>query len=74
MQVLMKKDLEDFKLWLEEQGIAYRLGKGQWQVLQVDSGDFGFQVLFCSKHTEWKHFTSNDKLCPTIERFYESRA
>lgn len=36
---LHKSKLDDFKAWLDAQGIEHRPGKGDWQVLQVRSRD-----------------------------------
>lgn len=73
MQVLLKKDLEAFKQWLDANDIAHRPGKGEWQIMQVYVEGHGFQVLFTNKRPQ-AHYTSNDKLCSTIARFYHASA
>lgn len=64
--------LEPFKAWLQEQGIAYRAGKGDWQVLQVQTPRFGWQVVF-SRADMPEHYSVNEKLMPTVRKFLESR-
>lgn len=68
---LHKTKLEAFKAWLDMQGIGYRPGKGDWQVLQVLTNK-GWQVIF-SRLDMPEHFTVGDDLMPLVRRFLESK-
>jgi len=70
--LLKKCHLELFKAWLDKEGVAYRPGKGEYQVLQVFTPTDGFQVLFIKKGYE-EYYTHNEKLQPTITRFYNEQ-
>jgi hypothetical protein len=67
--------LEPFKKWLEARGIPHRLGKGDYQVLQVLVGtknneeDWG--VVFSRKDMT-EYFSLNEKLIPIVQRFIAS--
>ena len=60
--------LEDFKTWLAFEGIAHRPGKGDWQVLQVETPQHGWQVVFARADMP-EHFTINEKLMPLVRAF-----
>lgn len=66
--LLHKTKLEEFKSWCLANNIATRPGKGLWQVLQVHTEEFGWQVIF-DKLDSPEHFTINEKLIPTVKRF-----
>jgi hypothetical protein len=66
------KHLEPFKEWLQDQGIAYRPGKGAFQVLQVCVPDHGYQVVFLRLDMP-EHYTVNQKLLPIVQEFIRSR-
>jgi hypothetical protein len=68
--LLHKSKLEDFKSWLDAEGIQHRAGKGSYQVLQVMTHK-GWQVVF-DKHTD-EHFTVNEVLVPIVTRFIRSK-
>lgn len=68
--LLKKKHLADFKDWLEAKGIAYRDGKGEYQVMQILTETDGWQVVFWRKSMQ-DYYTANDKLQPIIEAFYK---
>ena len=60
------KDIEAFKVWLDKFGIAHRPGKGEWEVLQVLTADFGYRVIHKNKHGR---LTVSDKLDSIVEDF-----
>jgi hypothetical protein len=64
--------LEPFKEWLVRQGIAYRPGKGNYQVLQVNTPEHGFQVIF-SREDMPEHYTVAGKLLPLVMQFLNER-
>ena len=61
------KHLEPFKIWLEDNEIPWRKGKGDWQVLQVYTNN-GWQVLY-SRLDMPEHYTVQDKLMPIVRKF-----
>jgi hypothetical protein len=69
---LHKTHLEEFKEWLETTGVAWRAGKGDYQVLQVLTQADGWQVVF-RKNSMPEHFSVNEKLMPLVREFYRSR-
>ena len=69
--LLHKTKLEEFKAWLDSKGIQHRPGKGDWQVLQVQTTNFGWQVVFEKKDMP-EHFTVNDKLVSVVREFINS--
>jgi hypothetical protein len=66
--LLHKTKLEEFKAWLDKEGIQHRPGKGDWQVLQVCTPENGFQVVF-SQLKMPEYYSLNEKLEPTVLRF-----
>ena len=62
------KKLEDFKNYLNDHGIAYRAGKGAWQVLQVLTPKHGWQCVF-ERGDMPEHYTVQDKLMPIVRHF-----
>ena len=69
---LHKTKLEEFKAWLNDEGLAHRPGKGEWQALQVQTPDAGWQVVFL-KASMPEHFSVNEKLMPLVRRFIAAR-
>lgn len=66
--------LEAFKEWLNDNGMAYRPGKGPFQALQVQTATSGWQVIY-SRNDMPEHYTIGDKLTPLVRRFLnESKA
>lgn len=60
--------LEAFKVWLQDNDFDYRPGKGEYQVLQVQTKRHGWQVVF--KRADMpEHYSINDKLYPIVKRF-----
>ncbi len=62
------KKLDAFKHWLDENGFAYRAGKGEYQVLQVQTDRDGWQVIF-RRNDMPEHYSVNDKLMYLVQRF-----
>ena len=69
---LHRTHLEEFKQFLIDSGIAYRDGKGPYQVLQVQTEQNGWQVIF-RKNNMPEHFSVNSALMPIISLFYKLR-
>lgn len=66
---LHKTHLDDFKYWLREiKQIPYRDGKGEYQVMQVLTANYGWQVVF-RKAEMPEHFSVNEKLVPIVNEF-----
>lgn len=65
--------LEDFKSWLKDQKIPYRDGKGEYQVIQVKTIKFGWQVVYRRKEAT-EHYSINAKLVSTVEKFLRSQS
>jgi len=66
---LHKTHLEEFKQFLMSEGIAYREGKGQYQIMQAQTQDAGWQAVFI-KNEMPEHYSVNSKLMPTVNLFY----
>lgn len=64
--------LESFKEWLQENKIPYRPGKGEWQVLQVKTPKYGWQVIYSRKEMR-EHYSLNSRLVGTVEKFLRSQ-
>lgn len=62
------EELEEFKAYLDKFGIAHRPGKGEWEVLQVMTADFGWRVIHKNKHGR---LTVSEKLADIEEAFDE---
>lgn len=60
--------VEAFKLWLDRKNIAYRDGKGDYELLQVNTPNFGWQKLY-RRHDMSEHITVQDKLVPLVKTF-----
>ena len=67
--------LEAFKIWCAENGIAYRDGKGEWQVLQVQVKSKKFNGWACIyKRADMpEHYTVQDQLIRYVKGFLASR-
>ena len=70
-QLLHVSKLEDFKKWLRENKIPFRNGKGEWQVIQVKTAKYGWQVVYRRKEMP-EHFSLNARLVSTVEKFIRS--
>jgi hypothetical protein len=60
--------LEDFKVWLTKRSIKFREGKGFYQVLQVETLNYGYQCIF-SRQDMPEHYSVQDKLMPLVHKF-----
>lgn len=65
--------LDDFKKWLTNQGIRYRPEKGDYQVLQVLTPEYGWQVIF-RKVDMPEHYVIQDKLESLVRRFINEQS
>lgn len=59
--------LDDFKGWLQSKNFSYRSGKGDWEVLQVDTGKVWAKIYRRADMPE--HFTVQDVLMPIVRAF-----
>lgn len=59
--------LENFKLWMDRNGIDHRPPKGDYQVLQVRVGT-GWQVIYQTERAT-EHFTVPKTLVSMVNRF-----
>ena len=69
---LHKSKLEDFKEYLNSRGVAYRPGKGTWQVLQVLTSKSGWQCIY-SKAAMPEHYVVQNKLLPLVWGYLEEK-
>jgi hypothetical protein len=60
--------LDAFKAYLNDQEIAHRPGKGEYQVLQVLTELFGWKCIY-RKLEMPEHYSLDDKLVPLVYRF-----
>lgn len=70
--LLHRTKIDEFKAWLDRQGISTRPGKGQWQLFQVLTPEDGWQVVFDQINSE--HVSVNEKLVPIVQGFLATRA
>lgn len=68
--LLHKSKLDALKDWLDSKSIAYRPGKGDWQVLQILTPDHGWQVVF-DRLDSPEHYSLNEKLTKLVREFIE---
>ena len=66
--LLHKNKLVDFIIYLEENSIEHRDGKGSYQVLQVNVPGRGWQAVF-SKNNMPEHYTVNVGLEQLVRNF-----
>lgn len=66
--LLHKTKLEAFKVWLDDQNIAHRPGRGDWQALQVHHPLHGWQVLY-ERAEMPEHLTVAQKLVGLVWQF-----
>jgi hypothetical protein len=66
--LLHKTRLNDFKFFLDDKGLAYRQGKGTYQVLQVQHPVLGWQSIY-EKLEAPEHYSVPDKLIPLVMEF-----
>lgn len=65
--LLHKSKMEDFKAWLTVNSINHRPGRGDWQILQVQTLD-GWQVIYERAHMP-EHVTVPEPLTNIVLRF-----
>lgn len=66
------KHLDTFKTWLDVKGIAYRPGKGEYQVLQVLTRYHGWQVVY-RRNDMPEHYTINNGLKGLVRLFLREK-
>lgn len=66
--LLHKTKLQEFKKFLDAEGIAYRPGKGDYQVLQVEHPEHGWVVIYEKLHSP-EHFSIPWKMVGLVEKF-----
>jgi adenylate kinase family enzyme len=71
-RTLHKTQLDEFKKYLADRGIAFRDGKGQYQVLQVMTLSEGWGCVY-ERNDMKEHFTVQDKLNPIVIGFYSEK-
>ena len=69
---LHKNKLADFKEYLDNNGTAYRPGKGIWQVLQVLTPNAGWQCIY-ERMDMPEHYTVQDRLMPIVFSFLKRK-
>lgn len=70
--LLHKTKLEDFKVWLDAEGIRHRPGKGDWQILQVcKDGKQWFSVF--ERFVMPEHYSTDRRLDGLVAKFCRSR-
>lgn len=74
--LLHKSKLQDFRLWLAQQGIAFREGRGEYQVMQVQAvgGLHGrhWQCIF-DRDSATEHYTVASPLERLVTRYIIDR-
>lgn len=68
---LHKTKLEEFKEYCNDNGIAYRDGKGNYQVLQVMTTK-GWKVIY-KRDDMPEHFTVDDNVMPIVREYLQSK-
>ena len=68
MMFLLKEDMDEFKVFLKQQGYPYRAGKGDTQVIQVWYGGEYVPVYKNNKFPD--HYTVSQKLSYIMEKYY----
>lgn len=66
--LLHKSRLDAFKLWCEHRAIQTRPGRGDYQVLQVLTSKFGWQVVY-DRNDAPEHYTVTWPLEMLVKRF-----
>lgn len=71
--------IEEFKSWLDQNGIAHRPGRGDWQELQVQARPPDWYCVFNRLHRsgeaglQKEHYTVDCRLEPLVHRFIRDR-
>ena len=66
--LLHRSKLSEFKAWLDKEGIAYRDGKGFYQVLQICKDGTHWNCIY-SRLDMPEHFTTDKNLDSLVARF-----
>lgn len=66
--LLHKSKLNEFRVWLDSLQIPHRPGKGAWQILQVQTKQHGWQVVF-ERLEMPEHVTVQENLMPLVRKF-----
>jgi hypothetical protein len=66
--LLHKSKLEEFKAFLDSEGLPHRPGKGQWQVLQVCKDGRHWNSIFIRNEMP-EHFTTDRHLDSLVVKF-----
>lgn len=66
--LLHQTKLQAFIDWCATHGIASRPGKGDYQVVQIETRAHGWQVIFKTNDNP-EHFTVNKALMPLVKQF-----
>lgn len=64
--------LEEFKAWLDSEGLPHRPGKGEWQVLQVCKNGKHWSAVFTRADMP-EHFTTDWHLDKLVAKFCRQR-
>ncbi len=60
--------LEEFKAWLDAQGILHRPGRGDYEELQINNKSTAWYCIFSRNHMP-EHFTNDKRIDGLILRF-----
>lgn len=66
--LLHKTKLEEFKSWLDGQGLAHRPGRGPWQVLQVCKDGRHWNCVY-ERIEMPEHYSTDKHIDPLVRRF-----
>lgn len=70
--LLHKSKVEDFKAWLDTQGISHRPGRGEYEILQVLRADGQWFKLYRRNHMP-EHVTVQEPLVALVRRYVEGK-
>ena len=70
--LLHKNKVEDFKSWLDAQGISHRPGRGDYEILQVLRADGQWFKLY-SRLRMPEHVTVQEPLVALVRRYVDDR-
>lgn len=70
--MLPREKLEEFKQWLDAEGIEHRPGRGsEWQVLQVKSQTTNDWYVIFDRKNRPTHYTVPETLVETVGRYLD---
>lgn len=64
--------LEEFKQWLDSEGIQHRPGKGAYQVLQVCKDGTHWNCIY-ERNEMPEHYTADRHIDPLVRKFCRQR-